>query len=91
MAFESHPFYRNLIERHHEPILAGEVAAAMKLREEVHELAVKVNGGGGNLRGAGLSPAYVLERATAAPAGTVPMWGADRGIHHQHRQHANPH
>jgi hypothetical protein len=72
---EAIPYYRNLIERHHAAMLAGDVPAAMKLREEAHELAVKVNGGGAGICAGPDAPAYVLERATAAPAGTVPMWG----------------
>jgi hypothetical protein len=73
---EAIPFYRKLIERHHEAMLAGDEAAAMKLREEAHELAAKVNGGTSfGIMGGPDAPCYVLERATAAPAGTVPMWG----------------
>jgi hypothetical protein len=69
------PFYRSLIERHHAAMLAGDVAAAMKIREEAHDLAYKVNGGDVAIKGGPDAPCYVLERATAAPAGTVPMWG----------------
>jgi hypothetical protein len=69
------PFYRNFIERHHQAMLAGDVPAAMKIREEAHELAVKVNGGDAGICGGPDAPAYVLERATAAQPGTVPIWG----------------
>jgi hypothetical protein len=72
---EAIPYYRKLIERHHEAMLAGDEAAAMKLRQEAHELAVKVNSGDAGICGGPDAPAYVLERATAAPTGTVPMWG----------------
>src|ERR1022692_2473091 len=72
---EAIPFYRKLIERHHAAMLAGDVPAAMKIREEAHDLAYKVNGGDAAIKGGPDAPAYVLERATAAPAGTVPMWG----------------
>jgi hypothetical protein len=69
------PYYRKLIERHHAAMLAGDVPTAMKVREEAHDLAYKVNGGDVAIKGGPDAPAYVLERATAAPAGTVPMWG----------------
>ena len=72
---EAIPYYRKLIERHHEAMLAGDVPTAMAIREEAHELAVKVNGGDAGICGGPDAAAYVLERATAAPAGTVPMWG----------------
>jgi hypothetical protein len=72
---EAIPFYRKLLERHHAAMLAGDVRAAMKVREEAHELAVKVNGGDAGICGGPDAPAYVLERATAAAAGTVPLWG----------------
>jgi hypothetical protein len=72
---EAIPYYRNLIDRHHAAMLAGDVPAAMKIREEAHELAVKVNGGNAGICAGPDAPAYVLERATAAPAGTVPLWG----------------
>jgi len=79
---EAIPFYRNLIERHHAAMLAGDVSAAMKLREEAHEVAVKVNSGDAGICAEPDSPAYVLERATAAPTGTVPMWGPDWQLQH---------
>ena len=72
---EAIPYYRTLIERHHAAMLAGDIPAAMKIREEAHDLAYKVNGGDAAIRGGPDAPAYVLERATAAPTGTVPMWG----------------
>jgi hypothetical protein len=63
------------MQRHHEAMLAGDVPAAMKIREEAHELALKVNGGDAGICAGPDAPAYVLERATAAPAGTVPQLG----------------
>jgi hypothetical protein len=51
---EAIPFYRKLIERHHTAMLAGDVPAAMKLCEEAHELAVKVNGGDAGIWQGGL-------------------------------------
>jgi hypothetical protein len=72
---EAIPFYRKLLERHHEAMLAGDAPAAMKLREEAHELAYKLNGGDAGIKGGPDAPCYVLERGTEAPPGTVPMWG----------------
>jgi hypothetical protein len=70
------PYYRKLIDRHHAAMLVGNVPAAMAIREEAHDLAVKVNGGKLlGISGGPDAPVHVLERATAAPAGTVPMWG----------------
>jgi hypothetical protein len=57
-------------------MLAGDVPAAMKLREEAQELAVKLNGVKSlGICGGSDAPASALERETAAPAGAVPMWG----------------
>jgi hypothetical protein len=72
---EAIPYYRKLIERHHAAMLAGDVPETMKIREEAHELAYKLNGGDGGIKGGPDAPCYVLERATEAPAGTVPLWG----------------
>jgi hypothetical protein len=72
------PFYRKLIERHHEAMLAGDVEKTMAIREEAHDLAVKLNGGTlMGICGGPDAPACVLERETAAPPGTVPMWGQE--------------
>jgi hypothetical protein len=56
-------------------MLAGDAEKAMAIREEAHELAYKLNGNDAAIKGGPDAPCYVLERATAAPAGTVPMWG----------------
>jgi len=72
---EAIPYYRKLIERHNEAMLAGDVPAAMKLREEAHDLAYKLNGGDAGIKGGPDAPCYVLERVTEALAGTIPLWG----------------
>src|SRR5579862_3357948 len=72
---EAIPYYRKLIERHNEAMLAGDVEKTMAIREEAGELAYKVNGGDAGIKGGPDAPAYVLERATAAAPGTIPMWG----------------
>jgi hypothetical protein len=70
------PYYRKLIERHHEAVIAGDAQQAIKIREEAEDLAIKLNGGELlGIKGGPGAPCYVLERATAAPAGTVPLWG----------------
>lgn len=69
------PFYRDLIERHHVVMLAGELETVMQLREEADLLAVKLNGyKPGNLANDD-APGYALDRATRAPDGVVPLWG----------------
>lgn len=70
------PYYRALIEKHHAAMMAGDVQAAMAVREEAIDLAVKLNGGKLlGINGGEGSPVDLLERATAAPPGTVPLWG----------------
>jgi hypothetical protein len=72
---EAIPYYRKLIEKHHAAMIAGDAPTAMKIREEAEELAYKLNGNDAAIKGGPDAPCYVLERATTAPAGTVPMWG----------------
>jgi hypothetical protein len=68
--------YRAMIEEHHAAMVAGNEKIALAIRKDAHELAAEMNGGTtlGIMGGEG-SPCDVLERATAAPAGTVPLWG----------------
>jgi hypothetical protein len=42
---EGIPYYRKLIERHHEAMLAADVEKTMAIRGEAQDLAVKLNGG----------------------------------------------
>ena len=72
---EALPFYRILIDRHHVAMLAGDTAEAMPLREEAHNLAYRLNGGNPGILANAAAPGCVLERETAAPPGTVPLWG----------------
>ena len=72
---EAIPFYRKLIERHHEAMLTGDIQAAMILREEAHDLAIKLNNGTHLGICAPDGPAKILEAQAAAPVGTVPLWG----------------
>ena len=72
---EALPFYRALIDRHHAAMLSADVNEAMRLREQAHKLALRLNGGApGILAGPG-APGCVLERETAAAPGAVPLWG----------------
>jgi hypothetical protein len=75
------PVYRKLVERHQAAMPAGDVPAAMKLRDEAHELAVKLNGGNAGICGGPDAPAYVLERATGRTRGNRTHVGPDRTIH----------
>jgi hypothetical protein len=72
---EAIPYYRRLIEHHHTAMLSADAKTAMAIRDEAYDLARKVNGGNVAIMGHADAPAYVLERATSAPAGTVPLWG----------------
>lgn len=75
---EAIPFYRKLIERHHEAMLAGSAEKTMAIREEAQDLAIKLNGGTLlGICGGPDAPASVLQRETAAPPGTVPKWGQE--------------
>ncbi len=72
------PYYRQLIERHHEAMIAGDVEKTMAIREEARDLAVRLNGGTLlGICGGPDAPAFVLERNTAARKGTVPLWGQE--------------
>lgn len=72
---EAIPFYRSLLEKHHAARIAGDTTTAMKVRDECHDLAVKLNGGDTCGICAPDGPGKILERSTAAPDGTVPLWG----------------
>jgi hypothetical protein len=69
------PYYRKIIEKHHAAMMAGDKDAAMAVRTEADELAYKLNGNDIGIKGGNDSIAAQLERATAAPEGTVPLWG----------------
>jgi hypothetical protein len=69
------PFYRDLIGRHHQAMLAGEIESVMQLRHEAHRLARKLNGYDPGILADDDSPGCVLDRATSAPENAVPLWG----------------
>jgi len=74
---EAIPFYRSLIERHHAAMLAAEVDTVLQLHCEAHALARRLNGGEPGILAHDDAPGYVLARETAAPEGSVPLWGQD--------------
>jgi hypothetical protein len=70
------PFYRGLIEQFHAALLIPDYEAAEKIQKEADDLAAKLNGGTTlGIKGDPDAPCYVLERATAAEPGSVPLWG----------------
>lgn len=67
--------FRKLLEQHHEAMLAADVERVMRLRDEADKLALRLNNGDPGIKAGENSPACVLERETAAPSSTVPIWG----------------
>ena len=67
--------YRGMLEKHHAAMLAGDEKGAAAIQKEAVRLAVKLNDGEPGILGGPEAPGYVLMDATAAPAGTVPVWG----------------
>jgi hypothetical protein len=73
---EAIPFYKQLIEKHHAAMLAADVSAVQAIRKEAQDLAIKLNGGElCGIDGGEGSPVDLLEKATDAPVGQVPLWG----------------
>jgi hypothetical protein len=69
------PFYRHLLKRHHDAMLAADFDTAMELRADAHRLARKLNGYEPGILAHDDAPGYVLDRETRASDGTVPLWG----------------
>ena len=67
--------YRAMLEQHNRAMLDGDEKRVMAIRKEANRLAVKLNGGELGVLGGPDAPGYVLMDSTAAPLGTVPMWG----------------
>src|SRR3954447_9091060 len=72
---EAIPYFRRLIEQNDAAMRTCDFDLATRLSEEAHHLAVKLNNGDAAILANDDSPGNVLERATAAPSGTVPQWG----------------
>jgi hypothetical protein len=77
---EALPFFHGLLERHHAAMLAGDTGAAMTLRKEASNLALRLNGGKPGILADEDSPGRVLERESAALPGVVPLWGQRGGF-----------
>lgn len=72
---EAVPFYRALLERHHAAMLTGDADTVMTLRGEAHQLASKLNNHEPGIIASDDAPGCVLDRATRAADGVVPLWG----------------
>jgi hypothetical protein len=68
-------FFRALIARHHEAMLAAEMATVMAMREEAALLALRLNYGEPGIIANEKAPGSVLRARTAAEDGTIPIWG----------------
>ncbi|MEI6204136.1 MAG: hypothetical protein WCP68_19490, partial [Enhydrobacter sp.] len=69
------PFYRALLARHNQSMLAGDAAAVSVLRQEAHDLAYKLNDYQPGILANDDAPGCVLDRLTRACDGEVPIWG----------------
>ncbi|WP_222306422.1 hypothetical protein [Rhizobium leguminosarum] len=72
---EALPLYRGIIDKHHAVMLAGDAEAALRLREEAHNLALRLNNGEPGILAGLDAPGCMLESLTAADDGIVPLWG----------------
>ena len=72
---EALPCYRRMIDRHHAAMLAAGIDEAMRIREDAHGLAAKLNGGTCGIIAGPDAPGCILESETEAAPGTVPLWG----------------
>jgi hypothetical protein len=71
---EAMPFYRRMLENHHAAMQTADIDKAMSIREEAHLLAAKLNGGTCGIIAGPDAPGCILERESAAPSGSVPLW-----------------
>lgn len=67
--------YAALLERHHEAMLAGDERETKRIQHQAGLLAQKLNGGQRGYLADDDAPGNVLQRATAAEPGAVPIWG----------------
>jgi hypothetical protein len=68
-------YFRGLLQRHHEAMMAGDVKAVQALRQEAHDLAFKLNNYERGILADEQAPGRVLEKLAAAKDGDVPLWG----------------
>lgn len=74
---EAIPFYRHLIGQHDAAIRATDADKVAQLRREAKRLAVRLNNGDPGIIARPDAPGCMLARETAAPSGTVPLWGQE--------------
>jgi hypothetical protein len=72
---EAIPVYRDLIDRHHAAMMVGDEKTVLQLRNEARDLAHKLDPENHGIHSGPDASGYQLERATAAPEGTIPKWG----------------
>lgn len=69
------PFYRDLIDRHHAAMIRGDAETVLRLRNDAHDLACKLNNYEPGIIAGDDSPGCVLDALTRAEDGAVPLWG----------------
>src|ERR1035438_5525071 len=74
---ESIAVYRAMVEKHHAAMVAGDEAGALEIRKEANLLAHKLDPENNGILAGPEAPGCFLANATAAPSGTVPMWGQE--------------
>src|ERR1700691_464943 len=72
---EAIPFYRGIIERHHQAMLNADEPETHRLRIQARKLAVKIDRDDLAIPADVDWPGRALERETTAPVGTPPLWG----------------
>ena len=77
---EALPFYRDMIDRHHAAMLAADIEEAMRIREDAHRLAAKLNGGTCGIIAGPEAPGCILEAETEAAPGNSCRFGDRRAI-----------
>jgi hypothetical protein len=68
-------YCRTLIERHHGFMTDADLDSAMACRQEAHALALHLNGDDPGILAGPEAAGCVLDVATAAPQGSIPLWG----------------
>lgn len=69
------PFFRDLLDRHHAAMLAGDAGTVASLRKEAGNLAYKLNNYEPGILADEDAPGCVLARLTRAEEGTSLLWG----------------
>lgn len=68
-------YFRGLIARYNEALLAADIDGAQAICDEAHDLAYKLGGYESGILAKPDSAGRVLDNETAAPEGQVPLWG----------------